>query len=106
MTHTTIARRTHRLVAPLGLVLGAALLGACAGTADITDTDPLVDEVYQAIRLDPLLGASQVLVRHEGGGVVQLNGFLENLADQQSVVEAAQAVDGVTRVENNMTFRN
>ena len=101
MTITTF--RTRRL-APLGAVLGAVLLGACA-TAGVGDSDPLVDEVYQAIRLDPQLESSQVTVTHQGNGVVALNGFVENLADQQSIVTAAEGVDGVTRVEDNMTFR-
>ena len=102
MTITTF--RARRL-APLGLVLGAALLGACATATGVGDADPLVDEVYQAIRLDPKLEATQVTVTHQGGGVVALNGFVESLADQQSIVDAAAAVDGVTRVEDNLTFR-
>ena len=96
--------RTRRL-APLGLVLSAALLGACATGTDVGEADPLVDEVYRAIRLDPSMESSQVTVTHQGGGVVALNGFISNLTDQRSLVEAAEGVEGVTRVENNLTFQ-
>ena len=86
------------------LALCAALLGACAGTGDVGgDPDPLVDAVYEAIRLDPQLGASQVTVTHDGAGTVTLAGFIEDLADEQSLVDAAMAVDGVERVDSNLT---
>ena len=101
-TPTTRARRA-RLASLPALALSATLLGACAGTADLGDTDPLVDEVYQAIRLDPQLGASQVTVRHQGDGVVQLNGFIEDMIDEQSIIDAAISVDGVRRVDSNLT---
>ena len=106
MTHTIDTRRTGhaRRLATLGPVLGAMLLGACATTADLGEDDPLVDAVYQAIRLDPKLESSQVTVTHDGGGVVQLNGFVENITDKQSIVDAARNVDGVTRVDDNTTF--
>ena len=95
--------RCARLASLPALALSAALLGACAGTADIGDPDPLVDAVYQAIRLDPQLGASQVTVRNEGDGVVQLNGFIEDMIDEQSIIDAAMSVDGVRRVDSNLT---
>ena len=105
MTSITDRRPILHRIAPLGLVLGATLLGACAVTDGVGGDDPLVDEVYQAIQLDPQLESSQVTVRHDGGGVIQLGGFVSNLQDQQSILEAAQGVDGVTRVEDNTTFR-
>ena len=95
-----------RRLAPLGLALGALLLGACAATTGVDGDDPLVDEVYRAIRLDPTLESSEVVVRHEGGGVIQLNGFVENLIDQQSILEAVRDVEGVTRVDDNTVFRS
>ena len=95
-----------RRLAPLGLALGALLLGACAATGDVGEDDPLVDEVYQAIRLDPKLQSSEIIVRHEGGGVIQLNGFVDSLIDQQSILEAVEGVEGVTRVDDNTVFRS
>ena len=96
--------RLARRAALPALALSAALLGACTATGEVAGgDDPLVDEVYQAIRLDPKLGASQVIVENRGGGTVALNGFIENLADEQSVIDAAMAVDGVTNVESNLT---
>ncbi len=108
MTDITYDRRTSsaRRFALPGLALGAMLLAGCASTRDLVENDPLVDEVYQAIRLDPKMESSQVLVRHEGNGVIQLNGFVESLIDQQSILAAVGRVDGVTRIEDNTTFRD
>lgn len=84
------------------LALVASLLGACALPGPAVE-DPLADEVYRAITLDPTLGASQVTVTTDGAGVVTLNGFIESIVDEQSLIDAAASVDGVTRVDSNLT---
>ena len=99
----SVRSRRARLAALPALSLSAALLGACAATSESGGDDPLVDDVYRAIRLDPKLGSSQITVSHDGGGVVTLNGFIENMADEQSVIDAAMSVDGVTDVRSSLT---
>ena len=98
-----LASRRARRVALPALALSAALFGACATTAGVDGSDPLVDEVYRAIRLDPKLGASQVTVTSDGAGNVTLAGFIENMVDEQSVIDAAMSVDGVASVDSNLT---
>ena len=87
----------------LAAVLGAALLGGCATTADVADDgdSELVANIRQELALDPLLNTSRITVTERDGQVV-LGGFADGLEEIDEIREVVEGVDGVSSVENNV----
>jgi len=87
----------------LGAVLGTALLGGCAATAEAPGSieSELVQNVRQELALDPLLDTSRVTVTERDGTIV-LGGFAESLEDINVIRETIEGVEGVAEIENDV----
>ena len=112
----TTARHTLRAV----VVASAALLvlGACNRSerqevrteakqatntaANVVDNAALTTKVKAALLADDMVKGTQINV-DSAGGVVKLTGTVDNPAHVARAVEVAKGVQGVTRVDNNLT---
>ena len=83
-------------------VLGTALLAGCASfDSGDTEVSELAERVREALEADPELLGSRVTVTERDGTIV-LGGFAESLEEIEAVRAAAEGVDGVTEVENDV----
>ena len=112
----TTARHTLRAV----VIASAALLvlGACNRSerqevrteakqatntaANVVDNAALTTKVKAALLADDMVKGTQINV-DSAGGVVKLTGTVDNPAHVARAVEVAKGVQGVTRVDNNLT---
>lgn len=95
----------------LALCSGAALVGTgCAGTSTRESTGEYIDnsaitaKVKTALASDELVKAREINVE-TFRGTVQLSGFVSSSTEKDRAEQVASGVQGVQRVENNITVK-
>lgn len=91
-----------KIVTILALALTVA---GCAGNRSFgerVDDAGITASVKSRLAADPTAKAYQINV-DTNEGVVQLNGFVDSQDNKQAAERIAKAVDGVKRVDNNLT---
>src|SRR5687767_246772 len=92
------------------LAIAAASLAACTATStqktagEQVDDSVLTGKVKAALVADPATKARQIDVE-TFRGTVQLNGFVDSQEGKDAATRVARSVDGVQKVENNLSVQ-
>ena len=99
------------------MIAAGVALGGCASNKDnaaagesrtagqFTSDAALTAKVKAALANDTGLGNAANINVNSYRGVVQLNGFVESQDKISRAVEAARGVEGVSRVDNNLSVK-
>ncbi len=86
------------------VMIGCTATDSSRGTGEVVDDASLTARVKAALIKDPQVSGTAINV-DTYRGVVQLSGFIESEEMARKAVQAAQQVNGVRSVKNNLQTR-
>jgi osmotically-inducible protein OsmY len=102
--------KLFNFISPAALLVTAALVTGCAGSANRASTGEVIDDTVITARVkaafieDPELAANEINVE-TFKGVVQLSGFVSESSDISKATQVAREVPGVASVRNDIVAR-